>query len=93
MAKNPLKFQETIIDLIKVHYPRALAGSVDQSNECAGELAMVLGGILAQSFRLNGEVIGRTVLATITQKIIENATAIDAEAGAAIRHNLSTSKH
>lgn len=88
MAKNPLQFQETILDLIRVNYPRALAGSVDQSNDCAGDLAMVLGAILAQSFRLNGPVIGRTVLATITEKIVANATAIDAEAGAVIRRSM-----
>lgn len=92
-AEASTAFQREILDLIRRHYPSAIRGDVEQNATCSAELAMALGAMLAFAFRLNGEVIGRTVLATITQKIIENATAIDAEAGAAIRHNLSTSKH
>ena len=88
MAKNPLEFQEDILNLMRKHYPRGLAGVVDQADACASDLAMVLGAVLAQSFRLNGEVIGRTVLQTIVQKIVENATAIDAQAGETIRNSL-----
>lgn len=93
MAKDPLKFQETIINLIKVNFPRALAGGFDESNQCASEIALVLGAILAQTYRLNGNVIGRTVLDTIIKRIVENAAAVNPEAGAAIRHDLSNTKH
>lgn len=88
MAKNPLEFQEDVLNLIAKHYPRALKGSVEQNAGCAGQLAMCMGGVLAFAFRLNGEVIGRTVLQTMIQRIIENATAIDQNAGDIIRDSL-----
>lgn len=88
MAKNPLEFQEDILSLIAKHYPGATKGNVEHNSLCASELAMCMGGILALAFRLNGEVIGRTVLQTMVQKIVENATAIDAKAGDVIRASL-----
>ena len=88
MPKNPLEFQEDVLNLINKHYPRAIKGSVEQNSACAAQLAMCMGGILAFAFRLNGEVIGRTVLQTMIKTIIENATAIDAKAGETIRQSL-----
>lgn len=88
MAKNPLEFQEDILNLIGKHYPGATKGNLEQNNQCAGELAMCMGAILAFAFRLNGPVIGRTVLQTMVLKIIENATNIDQTAGDSIRDSL-----
>lgn len=88
MAKNPLEFQEDIIGLINKHYPRAMKGNIEDNNACAAQLAMTMGGILAFAFRMNGEVIGRTVLQTMVKAIIDNATAIDAKAGETIRQSL-----
>lgn len=88
MAKNPLEFQEDVLNLIAKHYPGATKGNIEQNSMCAGELAMCMGGILGFAFRLNGEVIGRTVLQTMVQKIVENATAIDQRAGDVIRNSL-----
>lgn len=93
MAKDPLAFQKALMNLLAVHYPGATKGNVEQNDLAAGDLAMALGAILAFAYRLNGPVIGRTVLATITQKIIENTTAIDEEAGGAIRLHLEKPKH
>lgn len=88
MAKNPLEFQEDVLNLINKHYPGAIKGNVEQNSRCASELAMCMGGVLAFAFRLNGEVIGRSVLQTMVQKIIENATAIDQKSGDIIRDSL-----
>ncbi len=88
MAKNPLEFQEDVINLITKHFPGAIKGNVEQNLTCAAQLAMAMGGILAFAFRMNGEVIGRTVLQTMIKTIIENATAIDAKAGETIRQSL-----
>lgn len=88
MAKNPLEFQQDVLNLIAKHYPGATKGNVEQNSLCAAELAMCMGGILAFAFRLNGEVIGRSVLQTMVQRIIENATAIDQKAGDIIRNSL-----
>jgi hypothetical protein len=88
MAKNPLEFQEDVLNLINKHYPSAIKGNVEQNAACASQLAMCMGGILAFAFRLNGEVIGRTVLQTMVKTIVENATAIDAKAGDVIRASL-----
>lgn len=88
MANNPLQFQEDVIKLIGKHYPSAMKGDVEQNSRCAGELAMCMGGILALAFRLNGPVIGRSVMQTMIHKIVENATAIDQKAGDIIRDSL-----
>jgi hypothetical protein len=88
VAKNPLEFQEDVLNLIGKHYPGATKGNVEQNSQCAGELAMCMGAILAFAFRLNGPVIGRTVLQTMVTKIVENATAIDQTAGDTIRNSL-----
>lgn len=82
------EFQEDIIGLIRKHYPRALQGDMMQSDACAGQIGMALGGLLAQAYRLNGEVIGRSVYQTIITRIVETATAIDDAAGAAIRSHV-----
>lgn len=88
MAKNPLEFQEDVINLIGKHFPRAMKGDVEQNSLCASQLAMCMGGVLAFAFRLNGPVIGRSVLQTMIHKIVENATAIDQNAGDIIRDSL-----
>lgn len=89
-AEATTAFQREIIDLIRRHYPSAIRGDVEQNSNCAAELAMSLGAMLAFAFRLNGEVIGRTVLQTIVSRIVENATAIDKKSGDAIRDALPT---
>ena len=93
MAKDPLAFQRELLGLINARFPGATRGNVEQNDQASAELAMALGALLAFAFRLNGEVIGRTVLNTITTKIIENATAIDDEAGGAIRLHLEKTKN
>jgi len=82
------EFQEDIIGLIRKHYPRALQGDMMQSDACAAAMGMALGGVLAQTYRLNGEVIGRGVYQTIMTRIVETASAIDEEAGASIRSHV-----
>jgi hypothetical protein len=82
------EFQEDIIGLIRKHYPRALQGDITQSDACAAQIGMALGGMLAQAYRLNGEVIGRGVYQTIMTRIVETASAIDDTAGAAIRSHV-----
>lgn len=79
------EFSEDIIGLIRKHFPKALRGDVQQSEACANNLAIAMGGMLAQSFRLNGPVIGRTMIAGMVNKIIETATAIDSETGDGIK--------
>lgn len=79
------EFADDIIGLIRKHFPKALRGDVEQSERCAANLATAMGGMLAQSFRLNGPVIGRTILQTMMNKITETAAAIDAETGDNIR--------
>jgi hypothetical protein len=93
MAKNPLEFQEDVLNLINKHYPGAIKGNVEQNSACAAQLAMCMGGILAFAFRLNGEVIGRSVMHTMVTTIIENATSIDAKAGDVIRNSLPKITH
>jgi hypothetical protein len=88
MAKDALAFQNDLLTMLRVHFPGATKGNVEQNDRAAGELAMALGGLLAFAFQLNGPVIGRTVLNTIVTKIIENATAINKEAGELIRQDL-----
>lgn len=79
------EFQEDIIGLIRKHFPKALQGNVEQADRCASMLAVTMGGMLAQSFRLNGPVLGRTMVHTMIQKVIETATAIDSETGDGIK--------
>lgn len=88
MARNPLEFQDDIVSLIRKHFPGALKGNIEQNSACANQLAICMGGILAFAFRMNGEVVGRTVLQTMIKTIIENASAIDAKAGETIRQSL-----
>lgn len=86
--KDPFAFQKDMQGLLNKHYPGATKGNVEQNSQCASDLAMTMGAVLAFAFRLNGEVIGRTVLATMVQRIIECATAIDETAGDVIRNSL-----
>lgn len=86
--KDQLAFQKDMQGLINKHYPSATRGNIEQNSQCASDLAMTMGAMLAFAFRLNGEVIGRTVLASMVQRIIECATAIDATAGDVIRNSL-----
>jgi len=91
-AEATTAFQREIIDLIRRHYPSAIHGDVEQNATCSAELATALGAMLAFAFRLNGEVICRTVLQTIVSRIVENATAIHPKSGEAIRSALPTMK-
>lgn len=70
-------FQIAAKNLIEKHYPRALHGGIEDSAGAASDLAMVLGALLAFGFRLNGAVVGRSILETIIKQITENAAAID----------------
>jgi hypothetical protein len=83
-----LAFNEELIGLIRKHYPGALKGDIEQNSACASDMSVALGGILAFAFRLNGAVAGRSVLQIICQRIVENATAIDKNAGDMIRKEL-----
>ena len=91
-AEASTAFQREILDLIRRHYPSAVRGDVEQNATCSAELTMALGAMLAFAFRLNGEVIGRTVLQTIVSRIVENATAIHPKSGEVIRNALPTMK-
>lgn len=85
------KFSEEMIELIRKRYPKALQGDIGQNAEAAGAVAVVLAGLLAFSFRMNGEVLGRTTLQSVVKTLIENAAAIDAKSGEIIRRELPTS--
>lgn len=84
------KFSEEMIDLINKRYPRALKGEIGENTEAASAVAVVLAGLLAFSFRLNGEVIGRTTLQTVVKKLVENVAQIDPKGGDVIRKSLPT---
>lgn len=85
------KFQEEIVELIRKRYPKALQGDIGQNAEAAAAVAVALGGLLAFSFRMNGEVLGRTTLQSVVKTLIENAAAIDAKSAEIIRRELPTS--
>jgi len=87
------KFNQELVELIRKRYPQALSGNIEQNEAVANALAVAMGGIMALAFRLNGEVIGRTVLQTMVKRIIENASTIDANAGAIIRQSIPTILH
>ncbi len=90
---SKVAFQLGAKALIERHYPKALHGGVEESAAAAHDLAMVLGAIVAFSFRLNGAVAGRTVLETIIKQITENAAAIDAKSAEMIRAELPKLLH
>lgn len=85
-----LQFNRDVIDLIRKHYPKALQGDIEQNARCADALCVAIGGVLAFAFRLNGEVIGRTVLQTIVKRIVVDAASIDKKSGDIIRTSLPT---
>lgn len=87
------KFSEEMIDLINKRYPKALKGDIGENTEAAGAVAVVLAGLLAFSFRLNGEVIGRTTLQTVVKKLVENVAAIDTKGGDVIRKSMPPTQH
>jgi hypothetical protein len=82
------KFNEEILDLIKKRYQKALQGDIGQHAEATNAIAVAMGGLLAFSFRLNGEVFGRTTLQSVVKTIIENAAAIDSRGAEIIRKSL-----
>lgn len=82
------KFSEELIDLINKRYPKALKGDIGQHAEATNAVAVAMGGLLAFSFRLNGEVLGRTTVQSVVKTIIENAAAIDTKAAEIIRKSL-----
>lgn len=82
------KFSEELIELIRKRYPKALQGDIGQHAEATNAVAVAMGGLLAFSFRLNGEVLGRTTLQSVVKTIIENASAIDAKGAEIIRKSL-----
>lgn len=79
------KFNEAVISLIQEHHPAAMKGDINSTLECAAAISVALGGMLAFSHRLNGQVVARTVLQSIIGNIISNAEAIDTEAGKTLR--------
>lgn len=85
---SKLAFQLAAKMLIEKYYPQAFRGGIEDSAGAASDLSMVLGALLAFSFRLNGTVVGRTILETIIKQITENAGAIDEKAGDMIRAEL-----
>lgn len=84
------KFSEDVIEIIRNRYPNALRGNIGENTEAANAVAVVLGGLLAFSFRLNGEVLGRTTLQSVVKKIIESAAAIDHKGAETIRKAMPT---
>jgi hypothetical protein len=89
MAKDTaLEFNEDLINLIRKHYPRALQGDIEQNSRCASNIAVALGGMVAFAYRLNGQVIGRSVMQSIITSIINNAASIDQKAGDLIRQDM-----
>lgn len=89
MAKDTsLEFNEDMINLIRKHYPKALSGDIEQNARCAADMAVAIGGMIAFGYRLNGEVVGRSVLQTVIKRIIDNAAAVDAKAAAHIRRDI-----
>lgn len=78
-------FNQAIITALAEHFPKALRGDLEQANRAAAALATAMGGLLAQTFRLNGPVIGRTVMQTMVEKIVASAAAIDSKTGDNIR--------
>ncbi len=85
-----LQFNTEVINLIRKHYPKALQGDIEENARCADSLCIAIGGVLAFAFRLNGEVIGRTVLQTIVKRIVVDAASIDKKSGDIIRTSLPT---
>ena len=79
------EFNQAIITALTQNFPKALRGDFEQAERAAAALATAMGGLLAQTFRLNGEVIGRTVMQTMVNKIVTSATAIDGKTGDNIR--------
>lgn len=82
------KFTEELIDLIQKRYPKAMKGDIGQHAEATNAVAVAMGGLLAFSFRLNGEVFGRTTLQSVVKAIVENAAAIDSKGAEIIRKAL-----
>ena len=78
-------FNQAVITALAEHFPKALRGDFEQADRAATALATAMGGLLAQTFRLNGQVIGRTIMQTMVEKIVASATAIDSKTGDNIR--------
>jgi len=82
-------FQLDVMELLQKHYPRSTKGSIEDNAGAASDLAVVLGAMLAFSFRLNGEVVSRTVLEAVIKGILENAAGIDASCETFLRQEFS----
>lgn len=80
-------FQLDIMELLQKHYPGAIRGNIEDNAGAAHDLSIALGAMLAFAYRLNGEVVGRTVLETVIKNIVENAAAVDASAETMIREH------
>lgn len=81
-------FQLEVMALLRTHYPAAIKGGIEDNAAAAHDLSMALGAMLAFAFRMNGEVVGRTVLQSVIKNIIDNAVAIDASNETMIREEI-----
>lgn len=81
-------FQSDVIELIRKYYPAATKGGIDDCAGAAHDLSMSIGAMVAFAFRLNGQVVGRTILQSIIKNIIENAAAIDPKSEQMIRDEI-----
>jgi hypothetical protein len=87
------KFTEELVELIYKRYPKALQGDIGQHAEATNAMAVAIAGMIAFSFRLNGEVMARTTLQSVVKKIVETAGEIDAKAGELIKQSIPTILH
>lgn len=81
-------FQLDVMELLRKHYPAATKGGIEDCAAAAHDLSMALGAMLAFAFRMNGQVVGRTILQAVVKNIIENAAAIDASCETMIREEI-----
>lgn len=86
--RRSVDLNQDIIHAIKKHYPRALSGDIEENAACASAISVALGGMVAQAYRLNGAVAGRTTLQGIVGAIMENIEAVDAEASKRARKDI-----
>lgn len=82
------EFNNDLISLIRKHYPKAIQGDIQQNAECANAMAIALGGLVAFAYSLNGEVAGRSTMATIVTVITKHAASISEKAALRLRQDL-----
>lgn len=79
------KFGLEVTALISQHYPHALKGDAEQVAQCSSELATCLGGLLAFALKFSGTRGAEEAINLMIDKIVDNATKIDAKAADIVR--------